>query len=112
MFGLCTHGVLAAGALLAAGSLCAEGILGKTLENAAGNMAVEKIDSSSDADLVVIKGGLREGLRAGAVCEAQNPDGSFAKLMIAEASLTKSVALAIGGEGAAVGSPVKFGMAK
>ena len=112
MFGLCTHGVLFAGAMLAAGALCAEGILGKTLGNAMGNMAVEKIDRSPDADLVVIKGGLREGLRAGAVCEAQNPDGSAAKLMIAEASLTKSVALAIGGADAKAGSPVKFDMAK
>lgn len=112
MFELRTQGFLLAGAMLAAGTLCAEGILAKTFENAGGIMAVEKIDSSPDADLIVIKGGLREGLRAGVVCEAENPDGSSAKLMIAEASLTKSVALAIGAEGAAVGSAVKFGMAK
>ncbi|MBO7520812.1 MAG: hypothetical protein J6T16_01055 [Opitutales bacterium] len=112
MFELCAHCVFAGALIAAAGSLRAEGILAKTFENAGAEMAVEKIDQSSPADLIVIKGGLREGLRAGVVCEAENPDGGVAKLMIAESSLTKSVALAIGGADAKAGSPVKFNIAK
>ena len=112
MFELCTHCVFAGALIAAANSLCAEGILAKTFENEGALMTVEKIDQTSPADLIVIKGGLREGLKAGVVCEAENPDGSVAKLMVAESSLTKSVALAIGGADAAVGSVVKFNIAK
>ncbi|MBR4598237.1 MAG: hypothetical protein IKO42_07580, partial [Opitutales bacterium] len=97
--------------MLAANTLCADGILAKTVNNAGGAMAVEEIDQSSAADLIVIRGGLREGLRPGVVCAAENPDGSSAKLMIAESSLAKSVALAIGGADAVAGSVVKFDMA-
>ena len=111
MFELCTKGVFI-GALLSANVLCAKGILAETFKDAGEGISILNIDKSSSADLIVLKGGLREGLRAGVVCGVENPDGTLAKIMVAESSLTKSVALAIDGAEVVSGSTVKFNITK
>lgn len=111
MFELCTKGVFI-GALLSTGVLCAEGILSETFKDAGEGITVLAVDKSSSADLIVLKGGLREGLKAGVVCRVKNPDGTSAKIMVAESALTKSVALAIDGANIVPGSTVKFDITK
>lgn len=89
-----------------------ESVLAKSLDNSESTLKVLKIDNSSAADLVLIDGGLRNGIRAGLLCSAINPDEQIGQVMIVEANLTKSVALVLGDFNLVEGSLVRFNLAK
>lgn len=94
------------------GSAFADSMLAESLANTQSTLKIEKIDTSAAADLVLIDGGLRNGLRAGLLCTATTPDNKVGKIMVVDANLTKSAALVLGDFDIVEGSSVRFDLEK
>lgn len=110
MFDFAQKFSLAALALAGLGGLCfGESMLAESLAQGGSTLKVLKVDTSSPADLLLIDGGVRNGLRAGLRCLALNAEGArLGEIMIVEATLTKSAALIMGDFNVAEGNLISL----
>ena len=101
---------LATLALTGLSGLCfGESILSESLALDGSTLKVLKVDTSSPADLLLIDGGVRNGLRAGLRCSALNAERvRTGEIMIVEATLTKAVALVLGDFNVAEGNLISL----
>ena len=113
MYGFGTR-LLAAFALStgAAAGLCAGGMLSEAARPSADALRVEKIDRAAPADLIILNGGLRDGLRPGLRCFAEVPGGDPAEILIVDSAMARSVALAVGASEISEGARVEFGVTR
>ncbi len=65
----------------------------ETTDRAASNLRIEWVVEASAHDLVVLDGGLAAGIRRGMVVEARRGADSLGRLLVAEASADRAVAL-------------------
>ena len=111
MFDIAQKFSLALAALMGLGEAAfADSMLAESLTNAGATLRVIKLDSSSPADLLLIDGGVRNGLRAGLRCSAfASADEKIGEVMIVEAGFAKSVALVLGDFNVVEGNFVRLG---
>lgn len=88
-------------------SVCAESRLSKALKPIGeGVLSVVSVDHASPADLAVLDGGLRRGLRSGLTCSVMNAGEVVGEVIVAEVSLDRAVALVLGNYDIKPGSEV------